>query len=112
MLIVKAHAVLHKIERAKEALEEALVITARLDSPQLCSFIDFCLAINEEEIAMKKRSQSVESIRKRRSRFSLGSRNSMQSKNSTEDNETSAAASSSAGGASDGATGYVGRDAV
>ncbi|XP_075154893.1 presidents-cup [Haematobia irritans] len=102
MLIVKAYAVLHKVERAKEALDEAMAIAVRLRSQQLRSFIDFCQALNEEEIALKKRNQSVESIRKRRSRVSLGSRNSMQSKNSTEDGELGQA-SSSVAGASDGA---------
>ncbi|XP_061397899.1 uncharacterized protein LOC133333604 [Musca vetustissima] len=103
MLIVKAHAALHKIERGKEALEEALSVAQRLHNARLCSFIEFCLAINEEEIALKKRSQSLESVRKRRSRVSLGSRYSMQSKNSTEDNAPSS--SVAGGGASDGGAG-------
>lgn len=71
MLIVKAHAVLHKIERGKEALDEAYLITIRLKSPRLCSFIEICRSINDEELSMKKRTQSIESIRKRRSHISL-----------------------------------------
>lgn len=79
MLIVKSHAVLHKIERGKEALDEAFVIAQRLKSPKLCSFIEICRAINEQEISLKKRTQSVDSMRKRRSRSSIISHNSQQS---------------------------------
>lgn len=67
MLIVKAHAVLHKIERCKEALEEAFNLAQRLQSAKLCSFLEICRAINEQEISLKKRNQSLESVRKRRS---------------------------------------------
>ncbi|KAM7348280.1 presidents-cup [Cochliomyia hominivorax] len=80
MLIVKAHAVLHKIERGKEALDEAFAIAQRLKSPKLCSFIEICRALNDQEISLKKRTQSLDSMRKRRSRSSITSRLSQQSR--------------------------------
>lgn len=86
MLIVKAHAVLHKIERGKEALDEAFALCMRLKSPELCAFIEICRAINDEEISMKKRTQSVDSVRKRRSRLSVGSH--LSSKTSVDTNAT------------------------
>ncbi|XP_065364632.1 uncharacterized protein p-cup [Calliphora vicina] len=85
MLIVKAHAVLHKIERGKEALDEAFIIAQRLKSDKLCSFIEIGRAINEQEISLKKRTQSVDSMRKRRSRSSIMSHYSQQSKSSMEE---------------------------
>ncbi|XP_046802866.1 uncharacterized protein LOC124418935 [Lucilia cuprina] len=94
MLIVKAHAVLHKIERGKEALDEAFVVAQRLKSNKLCSFIEICRAINDQEISLKKRTQSVDSMRKRRSRTSLSSRYSQQSKLSMEEAAKSSSAKS------------------
>ncbi|TMW48458.1 hypothetical protein DOY81_006455 [Sarcophaga bullata] len=79
MLIVKSHAVLHKIERCKEALDEAFAIAERLKSQELCAFIEICRALNEEEISRKKRTQSMESMRKRRSRSSILSQRSRSS---------------------------------
>uniref|UniRef100_A0A1I8NRD2 Uncharacterized protein n=1 Tax=Stomoxys calcitrans TaxID=35570 RepID=A0A1I8NRD2_STOCA len=102
MLIVKAHAALHKLESGKEALKEAMPIVKRLAIPKLCSFIDFCHDLNEQEIALKKSSQSMDSMRKRRSRASISSRNSSQSKNGSE-NGDSAKATISTARASDGA---------
>uniref|UniRef100_A0A1A9WEQ4 Uncharacterized protein n=1 Tax=Glossina brevipalpis TaxID=37001 RepID=A0A1A9WEQ4_9MUSC len=86
MLIVKAHAVLHKIERGKEALDEAFTLCMRLKTPELCAFIEICRAINDEEISMKKRTQSVDSMRKRRSRLSVTSH--LSSKTSTDTDVT------------------------
>ena len=74
MLICKAHAVLHKIERGKEALDEAYSVAQNLKSAEICSFLDVCRVINDNEISLKKRTQSQESVRKRRSRLSISSR--------------------------------------
>ena len=80
MLIAKSHAILHKIERSKVILEEAYNIAQHLKSYEICNFIELCRNINDEEIAMKKRTQSMESFRKRRSRQSISSRNSLYSR--------------------------------
>lgn len=75
ILICKCNAVLHKIERAKEAIEEASVVAKKLKCSRLIAFVHACNACNEEEIAMKKRIASRESMRViKRGSFGEGSR--------------------------------------
>ncbi|XP_054730577.1 uncharacterized protein LOC129239244 [Anastrepha obliqua] len=74
LLICKAQAVLHKVERTKEILDEAYAVAKILNSPDLIYFVDSCRQMNDAEISMKKRTQSMESVRRRRSKASLESR--------------------------------------
>ncbi|XP_017492845.1 PREDICTED: uncharacterized protein LOC108380955, partial [Rhagoletis zephyria] len=87
ILICKAHTVLHKVERAKEILDESYAVAKSLNSPELMSFIESCRQVNEAEISLKKRYQSTDSIRKRKSKVSLESRNSQISQPSSETND-------------------------
>ncbi|XP_036344445.1 uncharacterized protein LOC118753678 [Rhagoletis pomonella] len=87
ILICKAHTVLHKVERAKEILDESYAVAKSLNSPELISFIESCRQVNEAEISLKKRYQSTDSIRKRRSKVSLESRTSQISQRSSETND-------------------------
>ena len=75
MLILKAHAILHKVERFKVILDEAQRVAEHLDDPKICTFLDECRYINDTDIALKKRTQSVDSmsVRKRRSKGSMNS---------------------------------------
>lgn len=43
----------HKVERTKEALEEAVPIVKQLDSPNLIKFINTCLSSAEDEYTRK-----------------------------------------------------------
>nr|XP_014100931.1 uncharacterized protein LOC106625624 [Bactrocera oleae] len=89
ILICKSHAVLHKVERAKEILDEALVVANSLNSPALVGFVENCRVMNEAELSLKKRTQSMESVRRRKSKISLESRNSQLSQQSNETNGSS-----------------------
>lgn len=73
LLICKSHAVLHKVERGRDALNEAYECAALLKSEELLHFIDVCRVSIETEISMKKRAQSVDSVRRRKSRSSIAS---------------------------------------
>ncbi|XP_067639680.1 outer dynein arm-docking complex subunit 4-like [Eurosta solidaginis] len=84
LLICKSHAVLHKVERAKEILDEAYGVAKILNSPELTSFIDSCRQMNEAELSLKKRTQSSDSMRRRRSKMSLSSQYSQVSKEGSE----------------------------
>ncbi|KAH8279302.1 uncharacterized protein [Drosophila bipectinata] len=74
--IVKANAVLHKLEQTKEALEEALPLARELDSPELVHFTEACMSCNNED-AITKRATLMQSRRESRTEslaHSLGSR--------------------------------------
>ncbi|XP_030567638.1 uncharacterized protein LOC115767473 [Drosophila novamexicana] len=51
--IIKANTMQHKVERTKEALEEAVPIVKQLDSPNLIKFINTCLSSAEDEYSRK-----------------------------------------------------------
>lgn len=71
------------MERAKEILDEAYTVAQALNSKALLTFVDNCRHMNDAELSLKKRSQSMESVRKRRSKVSLDSdRNSQNSQHS------------------------------
>ncbi|XP_053947690.1 uncharacterized protein LOC128856416 [Anastrepha ludens] len=88
LLICKAQAVLHKVERTKEILDEAYAVAKILNSPDLIYFVDSCRQMNDAEISMKKRTQSMESVRRRRSKASIESRLSQVSQPSDETDES------------------------
>uniref|UniRef100_A0A034VLM3 Uncharacterized protein n=1 Tax=Bactrocera dorsalis TaxID=27457 RepID=A0A034VLM3_BACDO len=71
LLICKSHAVLHKVERGRDALNEAYDCATLLKSDELLHFIDVCRVSIETEISLKKRAQSVDSVRRRKSRSSI-----------------------------------------
>lgn len=71
LLICKSHAVLHKVERGSDALNEAYECATLLKSDELLHFIDLCRVSIETEISLKKRAQSIDSVRRRKSRSSL-----------------------------------------
>ncbi|XP_039483594.1 uncharacterized protein LOC120446615 [Drosophila santomea] len=52
--IVKANAILHKLEQTKEALEDALPIATFLNAPELVLFIENCMACNTEDSINKR----------------------------------------------------------
>lgn len=52
--IVKANAILHKLEQTKEALEDALPIAHFLKSSELILFIENCMACNTEDSINKR----------------------------------------------------------
>ncbi|XP_034650880.1 uncharacterized protein LOC117890243 [Drosophila subobscura] len=52
--IVKANAVVHKLEQTKDALDDALPIAKALKSRDLVSFVELCMVCNQEESATKK----------------------------------------------------------
>uniref|UniRef100_W8AVF9 Uncharacterized protein n=1 Tax=Ceratitis capitata TaxID=7213 RepID=W8AVF9_CERCA len=72
LLICKSHAVLHKVERGRDALNEAYECAERLKCGELMHFIDLCRVSVETEISLKKRTQSFDSVRRRKSRLSVG----------------------------------------
>ncbi|XP_032597025.2 uncharacterized protein LOC6568883 isoform X2 [Drosophila grimshawi] len=51
--ILKANTLQHKVERTKEALEEAAPIARQLKSPTLARFIDVCLSCTDDEVNRK-----------------------------------------------------------
>ncbi|XP_068146398.1 uncharacterized protein [Drosophila tropicalis] len=51
--IIKTNASLHKLERTREALEEALPVARDLKSPELVMFIETCMFCNEETVIVK-----------------------------------------------------------
>ncbi|KAH8312968.1 hypothetical protein KR067_005599 [Drosophila pandora] len=75
LLIIKANAALHKIERTRESLENALKIAERLGSSQLMKYLYGCVSCNEEEFVIKKQSISAATSRRdsKVSMHSLGS---------------------------------------
>lgn len=80
--------VLHKVERAKEILDEASVVAISLNSPHLVAFVESCRQMNDAELSLKKHSQSLESVRKRKSKISIESHNSQASRQSNETEES------------------------
>ncbi|XP_032572329.1 uncharacterized protein LOC6609985 [Drosophila sechellia] len=60
--IVKANAILHKLEQTKEALEDALPIAHFLKSSELILFIENCMACNTED-SINKRATLMQSRR-------------------------------------------------
>lgn len=76
MVICKSHAFLHKVERFKDVLEEATSVSKLLKSPKIAAFLEKCTVLNNTEYDLKKRTQSQDSVRKLRSKQSLGSRSS------------------------------------
>ncbi|XP_030375442.1 uncharacterized protein LOC115624752 [Scaptodrosophila lebanonensis] len=72
ILITKAHAALHKVERTKEVLAKAHEIALKLGSLRIVHFVEMCIACNEEEYIMKKASLSANASR-RESRVSVRS---------------------------------------
>ncbi|XP_068142320.1 outer dynein arm-docking complex subunit 4 isoform X1 [Drosophila tropicalis] len=64
MLIVKSHAALHKIERTKEALDNAYQIAGSLGNPSIIRFVEVCILCNEEEFLQKKTSLSINASRR------------------------------------------------
>ncbi|KAH8270772.1 hypothetical protein KR018_001025 [Drosophila ironensis] len=63
--IVKANAVLHKLEQTKEALDEALPIAHELNSPELITFTEACMICNNED-SITKRATLMQSRRESR----------------------------------------------
>ncbi|KAH8402472.1 hypothetical protein KR009_012212 [Drosophila setifemur] len=52
--IVRANAILHKLEQTKEALEIALPIAHRLQAPELVQFVEACMSCNNEDAITKR----------------------------------------------------------
>ncbi|KAH8259549.1 hypothetical protein KR026_006185 [Drosophila bipectinata] len=64
LLIIKANAALHKIERTRESLDSAIKIAERLGSGQLMKYLYSCVNCNEEEFVVKKQSMSASASRR------------------------------------------------
>ncbi|EDW44385.1 GM22384 [Drosophila sechellia] len=56
LLIIKANAALHKVERTSEALDMALKIAKELKEKHIHNFLTACIHCNEEEFIVKKQS--------------------------------------------------------
>eukprot|EP00099_Drosophila_melanogaster_P021982 NP_649332.1 uncharacterized protein Dmel_CG7634 [Drosophila melanogaster] len=56
LLIIKANAALHKVERTSEALDLALKISKELKEKHIHNFLTACIHCNEEEFIVKKQS--------------------------------------------------------
>ncbi|XP_030375536.1 uncharacterized protein LOC115624829 [Scaptodrosophila lebanonensis] len=56
LLIIKAAASLHKVERIKDTLEKTHQVAEQLKNPKLIKFVETCMACNEEELFIKKAS--------------------------------------------------------
>ncbi|XP_052844028.1 uncharacterized protein LOC128257190 isoform X1 [Drosophila gunungcola] len=56
LLIIKASAALHKVERTREALAKALQIADKLKNKDIRNYISVCISCNEEEFIVKKQS--------------------------------------------------------
>ncbi|KAH8418331.1 hypothetical protein KR222_000109 [Zaprionus bogoriensis] len=54
--IIKANVMQHKLERTKEALEDALAVVVQLKSPPLRKFIKMCIINNDMEYSRKQSS--------------------------------------------------------
>ncbi|KAH8355299.1 hypothetical protein KR093_010718 [Drosophila rubida] len=54
--IIKSNVAQHKLERTKEALEEAAPVVELLKSPTLTKFIEVCISCNEDEYSRKQSS--------------------------------------------------------
>ncbi|XP_016959551.1 uncharacterized protein LOC108030890 isoform X1 [Drosophila biarmipes] len=75
LLIIKANAALHKVERTSEALAKAASIAIKLKEKEINHFVNACISCNEEEFIVKK--QSVFSNSRRDSEKSVRSTLSM-----------------------------------
>ncbi|XP_017150777.1 uncharacterized protein LOC108160985 [Drosophila miranda] len=79
--IVKANAVVYKLEQTRDALEDALPIAQALKSQELVSFVENCMACNQEEFVTKKntvnlstRSSKADSSNRSNNSFKMGSK--------------------------------------
>ncbi|XP_030567645.1 uncharacterized protein LOC115767481 [Drosophila novamexicana] len=59
--LIMANALQHKVEKIKEAVDEALPIALQLKSPELVNFVDVCFYYTEEQVA--KKANSIQSQR-------------------------------------------------
>ncbi|XP_030370081.1 uncharacterized protein LOC115620798 [Scaptodrosophila lebanonensis] len=75
MIICKAHAVLGKVEREKEALKDAFQLAQKMKNIDQCVFIDICLKVNAEELELRKTLTSIDVslIRRQRSQRTVSS---------------------------------------
>ncbi|XP_022230279.1 uncharacterized protein LOC111079410 [Drosophila obscura] len=82
--IVKANAVVHKLEQTKDALEAALPIARALKSRTLVSFVETCMVCNHEE-SVKKKNTVILSTRASRAESSNRSNGSFRELSAGED---------------------------
>ncbi|KAH8281047.1 hypothetical protein KR054_008280 [Drosophila jambulina] len=54
IVICKSHAILGKIEREKDTLDEAFKLAKKMKNLDLCLFIDVCMRVNSEEMDLKR----------------------------------------------------------
>ncbi|XP_016987924.2 uncharacterized protein LOC108050659 [Drosophila rhopaloa] len=77
LLIIKASAALHKVERTSEALVKAVEIADKLKNKDILNYLNACITCNEEEFVVKKQSIFANSGR-RDSKNSVRSSQSLQ----------------------------------
>ncbi|XP_017072286.1 uncharacterized protein LOC108108692 [Drosophila eugracilis] len=63
LLIIKANAALHKVERTGEALEKLIKVADKLMEKDIQQFVNVCISCNEEEFNFKKQSVMANSRR-------------------------------------------------
>ncbi|KAH8239045.1 hypothetical protein KR032_000244 [Drosophila birchii] len=71
LIIVKANAILHKLEQTRESLANAQKIANKLGNKDLIIYLNACLSCNEEEFVTKK--QSISNVGSRRGSVSVRS---------------------------------------
>lgn len=71
MLQAKSHAILCKLERQAEVLNEAYVLAMSLKSPRLCTFIELCRMLNRDYISLRKMTRLISINKRKRNRVSI-----------------------------------------